>query len=93
MYVCFFESSYGYNPQVRIDRLYIFSSRISVHYLLDINQDLVDKSIWLRFFIHKLKKYLRKLKIARMITPAHIRSVEIGQTNWNTIFQLLDKTI
>ena len=49
--------------------------------------------MWLRFFIHKLKKYLRKLKIARKITPAHIRSVEIGQMNWTTIFQLLDKTI
>ena len=93
MYVCFFESSYGYNAHVRVDRIYTFSTRISVHYLLDVNRDLVDKSMWLRFFIHKLKKYLRTLKIARKITPVHMRSVEIGQTNWNTIFQLLDKTI
>lgn len=93
MYICFFNSLYGYNPQVRVDRLYTFTTRLSVKYLLDINRDLIDKSIWIRFFIHKIKKYLRILKISKCITIKHIRSVELGQYHWRTIFDILDKSI
>ena len=93
MYVCFFESSYGYNSLVRIDRLYTFNTRETVKYLLEVNLDLVDKSMWLRFFIHKIKKYLRVLRILKKINAGHIRSVEIGETHWTTIFHSLDKTI
>ena len=93
MYVCFFKSLYGYNSIVRVDRIYTFTTRESVKYLLDINLDLIDKSVWLRLFINKIKKYLRVYKIARKITPNHIRSVEIGETHWSDVFYLLDKSI
>ena len=93
MYVCFFESSYGYNSLVRIDRLYTFNTRETVKYLLEVNLDLVDKSVSLRLFINKIKKYLRQFAIARKINTGHIRSVEIGETHWTDIFHSLDKTI
>jgi hypothetical protein len=93
MYVCFFESLHGYNSQARVDRIYFFNTRETVKYLLDVNVDLIDKSMWLRFFIHKIKKYLRQFAIARKINAGHIRSVEIGETHWTTIFHSLDKSI
>ena len=93
MYICFFDSYYGYNSLVRIDRLYTFNTRECVKYLLEVNRDLVDKSIWIRIFISKVKKYLRVLRILKKILPKHIRSIENGETHWNTIFHILDKSI
>ena len=93
MYICFFDSYYGYNPQVRVDRLYTFNTRECVKYLLEVNYDLVDKSIWIRIFISKVKKYLRVLRILKKILPKHIRSIENGEAHWNTIFHILDKSI
>jgi len=93
MYVCFFKSLYGYNSHARVDRIYTFTTRMTVKYLLEVNLDLIDKSMWLRLFINKIKKYLRVYKIARKITPDHIRSVEIGESHWTGIFLTLDKSI
>jgi len=93
MYSCFFKSIYGYSSLVRTDRIYQFSTRSYVQYILTVNRDLIDYSLWLRLFIHKVKQYLKIVAIAKKITLQDIRSVEIGVSHWTTILTLHKKPI
>ena len=88
MYNTFFDSTYGYNSQIRLGKIYFFNNRNFVRYLLEVHRDLIDKGFWIRFFISKVKSWLYKLFIIKRITPHHIFLLNIGYS-WRQIFDMI----
>jgi hypothetical protein len=88
MYLTFFDSTYGYNNQVRLGKIYLFNNRYIVRFLLEVNRDLIDKRFWINFFIFKVKKWLQKLFIIKRISPHHILLLSIGYS-WRQIFSMI----
>ena len=93
MIYTFFESSYGYNMNVRLGKIYELGSRDTIRYLLDVHPDLIDKSYWIKMFIHKVKKYYRRRAICSRIRPEHIQNVQLGIQTWRQVFELIEKNL
>lgn len=91
-YSAFFFSSYGYNSNVRIGKIYKLSSRETIRYLLTVHRDLIDKSFWIRQFISKVKIWSKKISLARKITSHHLILVKLGY-KWNQIFYMIENKI
>ena len=90
-----FKSSFGYNSTVREGKIYNFSCKESLKYLLEVNIDLVEiiKPIKLR-----LRKYLRKyiiekkfLKIINL--PRDLFRRQLGILNFSNIIKKLEYEI
>tara|TARA_Y100001970_G_C14243165_1_gene866186 strand:- start:496 stop:828 length:333 start_codon:yes stop_codon:yes gene_type:complete len=82
MFYYAFKSNYGYNPSVREGKIYFFSSKISMIYLLSINKDLINIAYPIKNFckmIHK-KKFLRKI-INEVVIKEKL-NVELGKITW-----------
>ena len=93
MIYTFFESSYGYNMNVRLGKIYELGSRDTIRYLLEVHPDLIDKSYWIKMFIHKVKKYYRRRAICSRIRPEHIQNVQLGIQTWRQVFELIEKNL
>ena len=91
-YIFAFKSSFGYNSTIREGKIYNFSSRESLKYLLEVNVDLIEiiKPIKLR-----LRKYLRryiieKRFIKRINLPSDILKRELGILNFSTLLKKIE---
>jgi hypothetical protein len=93
MIYTFFESSYGYNMNVRLGKIYELGSRDTIRYLLEVHPDLIDKSYWIKMFIHKVKKYYRMRAICSRIRLEHIHNVQLGIQTWRQVFELIEKKL
>jgi hypothetical protein len=83
MYKYAFRSNFGYNTSVREGKIYFFSSKISMFYLLSVNRDLVNISYHIREFCNIIykKKFLKK--IIHFVALHKRDLVELGLTTWN----------
>ena len=93
MIYTFFDSSYGYNTNVRLGKIYSLTERDTIRYLLEVHPDLIDKSIWIKIFIKKVKSYYKKLILCKKIQPRHIHLVLLGILSWNQIFYVIENDI
>lgn len=82
MFYYAFKSNYGYNPSVREGKIYFFSSKISMVYLLCINKDLINIAYPIRKFCKMIykKKFLRK--IINSVVIKEKLNVELGKITW-----------
>lgn len=87
-----FKSSFGYNCSVREGKIYNFSSRESLKYLLEVNIDLIEiiRPIKLR-----LRKYLRryiveKRFLKRINLPSDLFKRQLGKLNFANILKKIE---
>ena len=87
-----FKSSFGYNSTVREGKIYNFSSKESLKYLLEVNIDLIEimKPIKLR-----LRKYLRKYIVQKRFLkkinlPSDLFKRELGILNFSNIIKKIE---
>ena len=87
-----FKSSFGYNCSVREGKIYNFSSRESLKYLLEVNIDLIEiiRPIKLR-----LRKYLRryiveKRFLKRINLPSDLFKRQLGILNFSNIIKKIE---
>jgi len=75
-----FRSLDGYNTQVELGRIYIFSTNKTLKYLLEVNKDLiVNSSIIKNFFINHVYKYPTRYKFFKKYKlPKHLKLRELG---------------
>ena len=93
MIYTFFDSVHGYNICVRLGKIYDLECRDTIRYLLELHPDLIDKSFWIKMFIHKVKKYYRMRAICSRIRPEHIHNVQLGIQTWRQVFELIEKNL
>ena len=93
MIYTFFDSNHGYNCNVRLGKIYSFTSRDTLRYLLEVHRDIIDKSMWIKIFIKKVKSYYKKVIISKKIKPRHIHLVLLGILTWNQIFYVIENNI
>jgi len=79
MYYYAFDSSYGYNSVVRLGKIYTFTSKESMMYLIDINHDLKVINHAFRVFARHVKHHLFLHKIKKYFTPQHLFSIQIRE--------------
>lgn len=81
-YYAIFKSQYGYNSMVREGKIYFFSCKNMIYYLLQIHQDLIN--VWPiinRFFKHCFLMLYYKKHLPKMVMQQK-HNVEIGLTTW-----------
>jgi hypothetical protein len=76
-----FESCYGYSSSIRLGRIYCFSSREYIVYLLEVNKDLRLLNHIFRKFSRHVRKYLFYKNIKKYITIQDILDRELGIVN------------
>ena len=82
MFYYAFKSNYGYNPSVREGKIYFFSSKISMIYLLSTNKDLINIAYPIKNFCKMIykKKFLKKLVNQVILKEKY--NIEIGKTTF-----------
>jgi len=79
MYYYAFDSSYGYNSTIRLGKIYTFSSKEYMIYLIDVDRDLKVINHAFRVFTRFVKQYLFLLKIKKFFTPQHLFLTQTGE--------------
>ena len=90
-----FKSSFGYNSTVREGRIYNFSSKESLKYLLEVNIDLIEiiKPIKLRLRNY-LRKYIVKKRFLKNINlPSDLFKRQLGIINFSNIIKKIEYEI
>ena len=79
-----FRSSDGYNTQVELGRIYIFSTNKTLKYLLEVNKDLIVNSFIIKkFFINHVYKYPTRYKFLKKYKlPKDLKLRELGLINF-----------
>jgi len=75
-----FTSSDGYNTQVELGRIYIFSTNKTLKYLLEVNKDLIVNSAIIKYqFMNHVYKYPTKQKfLEKYKLPQDLLLREVG---------------
>ena len=93
MIYTFFDSSYGYNTNVRLGKIYYLKNKDTIRYLLEVHRDLIDKTFWMKIFIKKVKSYYKKIILCKKILTRHIHLVLLCILSWNQIFYVIENDI
>lgn len=75
-----FRSSNGFNSQLELGRIYIFSTNQTLKYLLEVNKDLIVNSFIIKnFFINHVYKYPTRYKFFKKYKlPQDLYFREVG---------------
>lgn len=87
-----FKSSFGYNSTIREGRIYHFSSKDSLKYLLEVNIDLIEILISIKLRLRKyLRNYIIKKRFLKKIKlPSDLIKRELGIINFSNIIKKIE---
>ena len=86
MYV--FESCLGYNPLIRLGKIYEYSPE-TIIYILETNPDLKILNHYFRLISRLFKIFILKKKIKKYFTPKVFYEIQIGEkTMTQVIYQI-----
>lgn len=80
-----FESSYGYNNNIRLGKIYKFTSSETMVYLLEVNPDLIELSFIFRKFSRNIKYFLKIKKAMKRFRIEYLFLIETGQATWRQL--------
>lgn len=87
-----FKSSFGYNCTVREGKIYNFTSKESLKYLLEVNIDLIEIMSPIKLLLRKyLRRYIIEKRFMKIINlPSDLLKREIGLINFSKIIKKIE---
>ena len=87
-----FKSSFGYNSTVREGKIYNFTSKESLKYLLEVNIDLIEILTPIKLLLRNhLRRYIIEKRFMKIIKlPSDLLKREIGLINFSKIIKKIE---